>query len=107
MPCRHLLAAGGAVLVLALAAVSPGQNKAGVQFFTDRVAPLLKQRCLECHSGPKARNGLDLSTREHLLAGGDSGPAVVPGDAAKSFLIKMVSGPKAKMPQKGEPLSAA
>src|SRR4051812_48912663 len=98
------------VLVCAALAFVPatgGQKKVDTKFFAATIAPIFQNRCLECHSGPKARNGLDLTTRAGALAGGESGPAVVLGDAGKSLLVKMVSGPKAKMPQKGEALSLA
>ena len=36
----------------------------------------------------KSRGGLDLSTRATALAGGDEGPAIVPGDAKKSLLLQ-------------------
>ncbi len=74
--------------------------------FADRVAPVLRQRCLSCH-GAKKRGGLDLTTRAGLLKGGDGGAVVVPGSAAKSRLLQMVSGPDAKMPKQGPKLTAA
>src|SRR5436309_974355 len=73
--------------------------------FVDRVAPILQQRCLQCHNGQKSRGGLNLSTRDALLKGGDGGPAVVPGQAAASLLVEQVSGPKPKMPKQGPPLT--
>jgi hypothetical protein len=69
--------------------------------FSERVAPLLQQRCASCHNSTKKRGGLDLTTREHLLAGGDTGPAVKPGAAADSLLLQMIVGADAKMPKKG------
>jgi Protein of unknown function (DUF1553)/Protein of unknown function (DUF1549)/Planctomycete cytochrome C len=75
--------------------------------FVDRVAPILQQRCLPCHNGQKSRGGLNLSTRDALLKGGNGGPAVVPGQAATSLLVEQVSGPKPKMPKQGPPLTAA
>ena len=78
---------------------------AGPDLFADRVAPVLG-RCAACHDSAKKRGGLDLTTREHLLAGGDTGPAVKPGAAGDSLLIQMVAGAEAKMPKKGPKLSA-
>ncbi len=74
--------------------------------FTDTVAPLLRKQCVGCHGGAKTRGGLDLSTREGMIKGGDQGPALVPNDAAKSLLLSAVSGPKPTMPKKGDPLAA-
>jgi hypothetical protein len=74
--------------------------------FTDKVAPLLQKRCLSCHDGQKKRGGLDLSTREGLLAGGENGAAVTIGKSAQSPLMQKVSGPNARMPKQGAKLSA-
>ncbi len=61
----------------------------GAEFERD-VAPILVERCLGCHSGAEPKAGLDLSTREGALRGGESGPAFVPGDVA-SLLLKRVT----------------
>src|SRR4051794_29912492 len=73
--------------------------------FRDRVAPLLQRRCLGCHNPDKKRGGLDLSTRSSALAGGENGVVVVPGQANKSRLVQMVSGPTPRMPRTGPRLS--
>lgn len=60
-------------------------------FFTRRVRPLLEEHCLGCHgSGPRL-SGLDLRSRQSAMHGGTRGPALVPGDTAKSLLIRLVS----------------
>src|SRR5262249_53709724 len=61
-------------------------------FFEKSIRPLLHRRCLPCHSAEakKRRGGLLLDSRDALLAGGDSGPAVAPGDPAKSLLVQAV-----------------
>src|SRR5689334_19155955 len=92
-------------LLLALLCAAPAAA-AEPALFAERVAPVLRQRCLSCH-GPKKRGGLDLSTRAGLLKGGDGGAVVVPGSAAKSRLLRMVGGPDAKMPKQGPKLTAA
>jgi hypothetical protein len=74
--------------------------------FRERIAPVLKKRCIECHNAQKSRGGLDLSSREAVLRGGDQGPAVIAGRAGKSLIVEQVSGTKPAMPRKGEPLSA-
>ena len=53
-----------------------GATAAEVDFAHD-VAPILKQHCSKCHTGEKREGGLSLDTRETLLAGGESGRAVV------------------------------
>ena len=61
---------------------------AGAALFAE-VRPALVAQCMACHGGGKTnRSGFDMATREALLRGGDSGPAVVPGKAAESPLLK-------------------
>ncbi len=53
------------------------------------VRPILKTHCFQCHGEAGAREGgLDLRLRRLALQGGDSGPAVTPGDAAASLLLQ-------------------
>jgi hypothetical protein len=73
--------------------------------FRDHVAPLLKQRCVSCHNTRKTKGGLNLTTREYLLRGGDHGPAIVPGKANQSLLLELVNGPKPRMPRQGTKLA--
>ena len=82
-------------------------DRAGRDFFEARIRPLLVDHCFQCHSGKKTRGGLALDTREGLLKGGVSGPAIVPGSADKSLLIASVrhTNPDLKMPQKAPKLS--
>jgi hypothetical protein len=58
--------------------------------FESRVRPLLVAKCQGCHGDKVAEAGLRLDSRRSLLAGGDDGPVVVPGDAAKSRLVAAV-----------------
>src|SRR5205823_14449365 len=52
-------------LTAALLAVCGGSATAE-DFFADRVAPVLRQRCVSCHNARKSRNGLDLTGRDRL-----------------------------------------
>jgi hypothetical protein len=75
--------------------------------FATEVHPILAARCAPCHSGAKPAAGLALASRASLLAGGVSGPAIVPGNSGASLLIQKVSGQRgAIMPASGEPLTA-
>jgi len=75
------------------------------KLFTEKLQPILDQKCAGCH-GASATSGLDLRTREAMLKGGTRGPAVVPGDAAKSWLYISIKGDHdLKMPM-GKPLAA-
>ncbi len=60
-------------------------------------------RCLECHNASDKKGGLDLTGRDAALAGGDSGPALVEGDADESFLWQRIRDDE--MPPK-QPLAA-
>jgi hypothetical protein len=64
----------------------------GAEFFTQKVLPILQNRCLECHShdAGKIKAGLAMDSKEGLLQGGETGPAVVPGDLKKSLMIVSV-----------------
>ena len=65
---------------------------AGTDFFEAKIRPVLVQHCYECHSteSGKAKGGLRLDSRNDLHRGGDSGPAVVPGDPGESLLLKAI-----------------
>lgn len=54
------------------------------------VEPLLRQHCTECHSPTRTKSGLDLTTLQAMLRGGDRGPAVVPGRPADSHLYRFL-----------------
>lgn len=66
------------------------------------IQPVLQKQCLVCHSGESHKGGLDLSSRETLLRGGDSGPAIIPGNAKESLLYKLIAHEQQPaMPYKG------
>jgi len=56
------------------------------------VGPLFETKCGACHGSETAQKGLDLTTYEAAMAGGDSGPAILPGDSAGSLLVEIQSG---------------
>ena len=83
------------VLVCAAVGMSlsaPAQTQPdGVEFFEKKIRPLLAEHCYECHSaGKKTKGGLALDSREGWMKGGDSGPALVPGELDASRLITAV-----------------
>jgi mono/diheme cytochrome c family protein len=70
-------------------------------------AAVLESRCVACHQPAKQRGGLDLTTRDAALRGGDRGPALVPGDSRASLLYRLVThASKPEMPHKQEKLPA-
>ena len=60
-------------------------------FFKEKVAPIFERNCMMCHGARVQRSGLDLRTEETILKGGARGPAVVPGDAEKSRLYRLIT----------------
>ena len=80
--------ATGLLLSLCCAWCAHGQDARSDadSFFETKVRPVLAANCVECHGPTKASAGLRLDTRDGVLKGGDSGPAVTPGDAESSLL---------------------
>lgn len=70
--------------------------------FVEHVQPLLVAKCVSCHGPEKQEGGLRLDTLAAAREGGEQGPAVVPGDVAKSLLVKAISfrDPDLQMPPK-------
>ena len=104
-PPAAFLCAGWGVLFLwplgaaAAAPPAPGAN----DYFEKSVRPVLATHCFECHGPKKQRGGLRLDSRAALLTGGDTGPALVPGNPDKSLLVKAVHYKgELKMPPKGQ-----
>ena len=76
-------------------------------FFETKIRPVLVNKCYECHSVEaanrgKQKGGLLLDTREGIRKGGDTGPAVVPGDVSASLLLKALRQEELEMPPKGK-----
>jgi nitrate/TMAO reductase-like tetraheme cytochrome c subunit/mono/diheme cytochrome c family protein len=55
------------------------------------ISPLLETRCGSCH-GASGQMGLNLTSYQSILEGGESGPAIVPGDPDASLLVQKQSG---------------
>jgi len=96
-----------ALLVLLAPLPALAQEKATpeqLEFFEAKVRPVLVQHCFECHSAKakKLKGGLLLDSRAGMLAGGDLGPALVPGEPDKTRFLEAISHKnlKLKMPQK-------
>lgn len=70
--------------------------------FTDEIAPLLRSRCVACHSSREPGGGHVLTTYAGLFSAGANGPAVVAGDAESLLCAVVADG---SMPQDSEPLA--
>ena len=73
---------------------APGQAipQDQLDFFEKKIRPVLTDKCYKCHSekAEKLKGGLLLDTREGIRRGGDTGPAVVPGNLKDSLLIEAI-----------------
>ena len=81
-----------ALLAPVAIAAEPKPDAAQLQFFESRIRPILVDKCYECHSAQakKVKGELLLDTRAGIRKGGETGPAVVPGDLEKSLLVKAI-----------------
>jgi hypothetical protein len=91
---------------LAPAVVSSAQPAAPVDFAT-QIEPILAAQCYECHGEKKGRGKLRLHIRDLALKGGATGPLLVPGDSAKSYLLQRLlgEGGEDRMPLDEDPLT--
>lgn len=72
----------------------PEKMKAGTELFRKSVRAILTTRCLSCHGGDSLEGEFNLASRELLLQGGETGPAVVPGKSAESRLHQLITHAK-------------
>lgn len=87
-------------------------NPATPEYYTTQVQPILRANCYRCHAGFNHRGGLSLQTPAGIRKGGRDGAVVVPGDPAKSLLLRLIrhEGPAndpRPMPPKSPRLSDA
>lgn len=115
----HRLAAAVSVVLLGLPAgavppddVTSKSRKGHANAASDRddslfrpAAAVLERHCVHCHQGGRPPGGLALTTAKSALAGGDSGPAIVPGKADESLLVQFISGNAPAMPKEADPLA--
>lgn len=74
-----------------------------VKFYIDKVQPILLNNCYACHGpGSSIKGNLYLGNRKDILQGGDSGPAVIPGNANDSLLLQAMNFDGFEMPPKGK-----
>jgi hypothetical protein len=78
------------------------EESAAVSFDAD-VLPILRNRCLNCHGGDRVEGGLSVGSYAELMAGGESGAVVIPGDSAGSLLYELAAS--GEMPKRGANLT--
>ena len=79
-------------------------DPSGHTFFRESIQPIFEDHCYECHGFNSRKGNFSLNNRESLLAGGDAGPAVVPGNPMESLLLTAVgySDDDLQMPPSGK-----
>jgi cytochrome c len=60
------------------------------EFYTTKVQPIFQANCYRCHGGMNHRGGLNIATRAGMMKGGHDGTVLVPGDPAKSLLVRLI-----------------
>jgi cytochrome c553 len=73
-----------------LAEASDPPSAADIEFFESKIRPLLISRCIDCHGPDDAQSDLRLDSLSGMLAGGISGPVVVPGNADESMIVAAI-----------------
>ena len=95
------------IVVVGLALSATTESARATTSF-ERVRPVLLESCVSCHGGEKIKGGLDLTTRNALLKGGDSGASIVPGMPDESALYRRLTHEDDPgMPYKKDKLPAA
>lgn len=89
--------------LLTMATFAADPSTAQLEFFEKKIRPVLSKHCYECHSAEAAKKGklkagLQLDNREGFRAGGESGPAFVPGDPKAGLLLKALRHEDLEMP---------
>jgi len=88
------------------AAESASKAPASALTFEKHIRPILKANCFDCHGeADKPKGGLDLRLRRWLVAGGESGPAIIPGKPERSHLLELVRS--GEMPKREKKLTPA
>ena len=78
------------VTCFSLAKVQADEDPGKPEYYTTRVKPIFDANCGRCHEGTNRRGGLNMDTREGMLKGGHDGSVLVPGDPAKSLLVRLI-----------------
>src|SRR5688500_12582372 len=100
-----------ALLAAACATHAPrvGQSPPSATAISFRqVEEIIGERCEHCHNPDDEKGGLLMDSYASLIAGGEHGNALVPGDSRASRMMQMIEGRiKPRMPHKEDPLPRA
>ncbi len=72
------------------------------KFFELKVRPILAAKCVQCHGVKKQEGKLRLDSLKSMLAGGETGPAVAPGQPVESLLVDAINYGDLEMPPTGK-----
>ena len=91
-----------------LGAQKPEPAAPAVDFARD-IQPILEAQCYECHGPEKPRGRLRLDVGALAMKGGETGPAIIPGNSEQSLLVRRILGldDEERMPKEGDPLPDA
>ncbi|MFK7821517.1 MAG: PSD1 and planctomycete cytochrome C domain-containing protein, partial [Planctomycetaceae bacterium] len=77
-------------------------RRTDIAFFEQNVRPLLASHCVKCHGPAKQESNLRLDSREAILTGGDSGPAITLSKPDESLILKALRYEDYEMPPAGQ-----
>lgn len=90
------------ICVIVLPSVAAASDAGEVDHFETKIRPILATKCLKCHGEQKQEGELRLDSRAAMLRGGESGPAIVPGQADESLLLEALRYESFEMPPTGQ-----
>ena len=80
------------------AATAQEISPADQEYFEAKIRPILAENCYNCHGDGATKGGLDLGSKGGVRNGGETGPAVVPGDPGKSVMVQRIKNLADPMP---------
>lgn len=89
--CNGLIRSPFSWSLVALVAIAARVAPADDALFEFSIRPVLVDTCFRCHGGERVSGGLRVDSREALVVGGESGPAIVPGHPARSILVEAIA----------------
>jgi hypothetical protein len=98
MKSAHAIIEAFLIALLALVAARPVRAADDDRLFREKVAPILKGKCVRCHAASSPKGGLKLTTAAGMLKGGKSGPPVEPAKPDESLLLAKITGDPPEMP---------
>lgn len=106
-PCRRSGLLAGLLIAIRSAVSTVAAEAEHLEFFENRVRPILAEHCYPCHSASagKTKGGLRLDVKAGWEKGGANGPALIPGKPSESLLLQAIRGTAPDleaMPPKGE-----